>query len=141
LMLRYSFLPSDYHPMVLMLGEARDMPALIGLLESFGRSPRDMELCESPGFAMSDTRIALVHCDEDEQLGMHLLSRKEKILRWRLDASTALLFAEMVGELGSAGIKSGSEQLACGDYRAIPVKVSRGEFTDDYLVFGGARDR
>lgn len=138
-MLRYSFLPSDYHPMVLMLGEARDMPALSGLLERFGRSPRDIEFGGAPGFAASDTHITLVPCSEDELFGMHLVSRKEKILRWRLDASTALLFAEMIGELGSIGIKSGSEQLACGDYRAIPVKVSRGEFTDDYLVFGGAR--
>ena len=138
-MLRYSFLPSDYHPMVLMLGEASDMRALNGLLESFGRSPRDIELGRSPGFGVSDTRITLVRCDEGDQLGMHLVSRKDKILRWQLDPSTALLFAEMIDELGDAAIKSGSEQLSCGDYRAIPVKVSRGEFTDDYLVFGGAR--
>lgn len=137
-MIRYSFLPSDYHPMVLMLGEASDMQALSGLLESFGRLPRDMEFGKSPGFAMSDTRITLIPCDKDEQLGMHLVSRKEKVLRWQLDAWTALLFAEMIDELGDADIKSGSEQLSCGDYRAIPVKVSRGEFTDDYLVFGGA---
>jgi hypothetical protein len=67
--------------------------------------------------------------------GMYLLSRKDKLLRWTLDISTAEFFAEMIDDLRHVDLKSGSEQLVCGDYREIPVKVSRGELPDDDLMF------
>jgi hypothetical protein len=133
-MLRYSFLPSDYHPMVLMLGETPGMRALGALLRNFGRAKQDVDLSMVDGFAASDTRISLTYV-EDRQLGMYLVSRKDKALVWTLDQATAELFAETADELAARGLRSGSVRLTCGDYREIPVKVSRGEFTDDYLVF------
>ena len=133
-MLRYSFLPSDHNPMVLMLGEEPDMRMLSELLRRFSRSPQDVNLSAAYGFAVSDTEITLSAGEHD--LGMHVVSRNDKILRWTLDSSTAELFAELVEELAEHDLKSGSERLICGDYREIPVKVSRGEFTDNYLVFG-----
>ena len=121
--------------MVLMLGEAQDMRALSKLLAGFSRSAGDVSLATASSFAPTDTQITLAAPD-NEQLGMRLLSPQRKILRWALASSTAMLFAEMVYELGEPDRKSGSQNLLCGDYREIPVKVSRGEFTDDYLIFG-----
>ena len=135
IVLRYSFLPSDFNPMVLMLGEAQDMRTLSELLVSFAQSAGEMSLAAAKGFAQSDTQIMLTGPD-NEQLGMRLLSPQQKILYWALNSSTAMLFAEMVHGLGDSNQKSGSEKLLCGYYPEIPVKVSRGEFTDDYLVFG-----
>jgi hypothetical protein len=135
IVLRYSFLPSDFNPMVLMLGEAQDMRVLSKLLESFAQSAGEMNLGRAKGFAPSDTQITLTGA-ENERLGMRLLSPQQKILCWVLDSSTAMLFAEMVHGLGEPNQKSGSQKLLCGCYPEIPVKVSRGEFTDDYLIFG-----
>lgn len=133
-MLRYSFLPSDYHPMVLMLGEAQDMRVLSGVLRRFSRAPQRVEFSSVEAFAPSDTQITLTPAAA-EPLGMYPLSLKDKRLRWSLDAAAAELFADMVDELAVPGRRSGAERLACGDYREIPVKVSRGEFPDDYLMF------
>jgi hypothetical protein len=72
---------------------------------------------------------------------MYAVSANDKVLRWRLDRPTAEIFADMIDELARSDVKSGSQALICGDYREIPVKVSRGEFTDDYLVFGPADSR
>jgi hypothetical protein len=138
IVLRYSFLPSDYNPMVLMLGQAQDLQALSELLATFAQSAGETSLGGAKSFAPSDTQITLTAPDH-EQLGMRLLSPRQKILRWALEPSTATLFAKLVHELAEPEQKSGSQKLLCGDYREIPVKVSRGEFTDDYLIFGQPR--
>ena len=45
-MLRIGFLPSDYNPMVLMLGEIEDMRLLAGVLRRFAREQTDLRLDE-----------------------------------------------------------------------------------------------
>jgi hypothetical protein len=131
-MLRCSFLPSDYHPMLLILGEAADMLALSAILEEFGRSARDFDFSKAPGFAPTDTQITL--CSADPPLGLVAVAKKGKIFRWSLDQWSAKYFAELIRDLADRDLKSGSERLMCGLENEIPVKVSRGEFTDDYLT-------
>ena len=41
-MMRIGFLPSDFNPMILMLGEAEDCRALGGVLRGFAREARDV---------------------------------------------------------------------------------------------------
>ena len=43
-MLRIGFLPSDFNPMVLMLGEAEDLRLLAGVLRQFAREQSDVRL-------------------------------------------------------------------------------------------------
>ena len=50
------------------------------------------------------------------------------------DALAAERIAERIEVLSQKDIKSGSEILELGSEGEIPVKVSRGEFTDDFLV-------
>ena len=45
-MLRIGFLPSDFNPMVLMLGEVEDLRLLAGVLRRFAREPADVRLDE-----------------------------------------------------------------------------------------------
>jgi len=52
---------------------------------------------------------------------------------WRLDPARAAAFAELVETLAASGRLAGSELLECGAADEIPVKVSRGEYTDDFL--------
>ncbi len=46
-MLRIGFLPSDFNPMVLMLGEAEDLHRLAATLRTFARAPTDTPLEQS----------------------------------------------------------------------------------------------
>ena len=59
-MLRIGFLPSDFNPMVLMLGEAEDLRLLAGVLRQFAREQSDVRLdrlgfCTAPHTALTVT--------------------------------------------------------------------------------------
>lgn len=130
-MLRFGYLPSDFNPMVLMLGEAEDFRALAGTLRWFARSPaelalNDLDFCR----AAKETRIIL-SCEADASGGLHALSGAEHAFAWKLDPSLALDCAERVEALTSSNDPAGSETLDAGE---IPLKLSRGEYTEDFLA-------
>jgi len=52
---------------------------------------------------------------------------------WRLDAERAGAFADQISQLAVPTRAAGSEILECTTAEEIPVKVSRGEYTDDFL--------
>jgi hypothetical protein len=52
---------------------------------------------------------------------------------WRLDTERASAFADQIDQLATASLTAGSELLECTTEEEIPVKVSRGEYTDDFL--------
>jgi hypothetical protein len=54
--------------------------------------------------------------------------------RWGLNAWQAEQIAERIEALTPPDQKSGSDIIELGVDGEIPVKVSRGEFTDDFLV-------
>lgn len=136
-MLRFSFLPSDFHPMVLILGEASDLKVLTRGLREFARSSSNVKLHETAGFAPSDTQLTLVSAAVAE--GVRPVSVKDKVFRWVLDAEAAEYFADLVDELTQPDVKSGSQRLECELMGEIPVKISRGEFTDAFLVLSPGR--
>jgi hypothetical protein len=53
---------------------------------------------------------------------------------WKLNSWQAIRIAERIELLTPSDNKSGSEILEVGSEGEIPVKVSRGEFTDDFLI-------
>jgi hypothetical protein len=121
-MLRIRFLPSDFNPMVLVLGEAEDLHRLAATLRRFAREPTDGPLDTSPiNLSASDGPLGIHPAD---QVGAFL---------WRLDAAHAQAFADQIDALAQPTRLAGSEILACTTEEEIPVKVSRGEYTDDFL--------
>lgn len=132
--LRYSFLPSDRHPLILMLGETWDLRILSRALSDFSRFSAGIILNETVGFSSSDTKITLTGLSGPP--GMHAISLTDKAFLWSLDAATAEYFAELVDQLAAPERKSGSEMLMCDVIGEIPIKVSRGEFTDNFLLIG-----
>jgi hypothetical protein len=54
--------------------------------------------------------------------------------KWQLNAWQAERIAERIDALAKPENKSGSEIIELGSEGEVPVKVSRGEFTDDFLV-------
>lgn len=55
---------------------------------------------------------------------------------WRVPPETAAGFAGRLDDLAEPGRVAGSEELDCGTEDGIAVKVSRGEYTDDFLRAG-----
>jgi len=128
-MLRYEYMPSDFHPLFLFLGEAADLAALARLLRRFAEHPVATAVAERiPG---ATSREALMLAPADDAFGMRDLGGR---FAWQLTAWQAERIAERIEALSRSDIKSGSEILELGSEGEIPVKVSRGEFTDDFLV-------
>jgi len=129
-MLRIGFLPSDFNPMILMLGDAGVFRALSGVLRYFSREPEDVRL-DALGFCRQGrTRITLTGPD-----GPHGVRQVDTdTFLWRLDRALAGDFAEMADGLAEPARLAGSEMLACSTQEEIPVKLSRGEYTEDFLT-------
>ncbi len=130
-MLRIGFLPSDFNPMLLMLGEQEDLRALGGVLRQFARDGGTVRLDKLSFCAAHGTRVTL--SDDPGPPGLHRLSDTPDNWIWRLDSQRAAAFAEQVDDLATPSRKAGSELLECSLEEEIPVKVSRGEYTDDFL--------
>ena len=128
-MLRYEYMPSDFHPLFLFLGEAPDLVALARLLRRFAENPVPTAVAERiPG---ATSRDPLMLTPADDAFGMRDLGGR---FAWKLTPWQAERIAERIDLLSQRDIKSGSEILELGSEGEIPVKVSRGEFTDDFLV-------
>jgi hypothetical protein len=128
-MLRYEYMPSDFHPLFLFLGEAADLAALARLLRRFAENPVPTAVAERiPG---ATSREPLVLTPADDGFGMRDLGGR---FAWKLTPWQAERIAERIELLSQKDTKSGSEILELGSEGEIPVKVSRGEFTDDFLV-------
>ena len=131
-MLRFDHLPSDFNPMFLFLGERQDLAALANLLRSFARTPRQLDLREQLSGAKSRTTLRLVPAEgEPGELGM---KQDQEGFRWALNSWQAERIAERIDLLTPAHQKSGSDIIELGVEGEIPVKISLGEFTDDFLV-------
>jgi hypothetical protein len=131
-MLRFDHLPSDFNPIFLFLGEKQDLAALANLLRSFATSPRLLDVREQLSGAISRTTLRLVPIEDGaDDFGMR---QDQNGFRWALNSWQAEKIAERIELLTPAHQKSGSDIIELGVEGEIPVKVSLGEFTDDFLV-------
>ncbi|MCC8959333.1 hypothetical protein H8B02_39805 [Bradyrhizobium sp. Pear77] len=128
-MLRFEYMPSDFHPLFLFLGEAADLAALARLLRRFAENPQAVAVAERIPGAVPRDELVLVPADEE--FGMRDLGGR---FAWKLTDWQAERIAERIELLTPEENKSGSELVEIGSEGEIPVKVSRGEFTDDFLV-------
>ncbi len=136
-MLRIGFLPSDFNPMVLMLGEAEDLRLLAAVLRRFAHEQADVRLDEM-GFCAA-ARIAVTVTSTPGAVGIQPVADDASRFTWRLDAELAGAFADQIDQLAVPSRAAGSEFLLCTTEEEIPVKVSRGEYTDDFLRGDAAR--
>jgi hypothetical protein len=128
-MLRFDHMPSDFDPLFLFIGEGPDLAGLAKLLRRFAESPQEMVVKDRiPG---AESRCSLALAPADGESGMRNVGGK---FSWKLTDWQALRIAERIETLTPADHKSGSEILEVGSEGEIPVKVSRGEFTDDFLI-------
>jgi hypothetical protein len=128
-MMRVGFLASDFNPMILMLGEAEDCRALAGVLRRFARDGADVVFADL-GFCQG-ARTDVLLTTAPGPAGIQRCEGHAFI--WRVPHDLAADFAQRLDDLAEPGRVAGSEQLDCGTEDAITVKVSRGEYTDDFL--------
>jgi len=128
-MLRFEYMPSDFQPIFLFIGEGQDLADLARLLRRFAEKPQEIAVGETiPGAKWS---APLMLAPADGAFGMRDLGGK---FSWNLNDWQATRIAERIDLLTPADQKSGSEIFEVGSEGEIPVKVSRGEFTDDFLI-------
>ena len=131
-MLRFDHMPSDFNPMFLFLGNSCDLTALAGLLREFAETPRELDVGEQLRGSRSRTTLKLVPIASEA--GDFGLKPAAEGFRWGLNAWQAERIAERIDLLTSPDCKSGSDIIELGVEGEIPVKISHGEFTDDFLV-------
>jgi hypothetical protein len=129
-MLRYGFLPSDFNPMLLILGEAADLSAFAATLRRYAAAPRRMSLAEA-----GHAGAAEVVLTPDGAPGLRADGAGR--FAWTLDAEAALAHAALVEDLAAPDRLAGSEMLgpeAPSEALGLPVKVSRGEYREELLA-------
>ena len=121
-MLRFSYLPSDFHPMLLLLGEAEDLIKLATFLRLTVASGEANELETASFVAPSDTHVVITAGEAPLGLRPDAMVRNQKSFRWKLDADLAREFATKLEALGAPGRKAGSEELVADSPGETPVK-------------------
>lgn len=133
-MLRFEYMPSDFNPMLLFLGESVDLESLASLLKDFQENPRRIGLRSWFVEAEGRSEVDLVFAEGLEaDYGMRAAPSEDHFL-WILNAWQAGQVALRIEAVASREVRSGNDILELGIQGEIPVKVSRGEFTDDFLT-------
>jgi hypothetical protein len=128
-MLRFEYMPSDFNPLFLFIGEGADLAALAKLLRRFADHPQEISVVERIPGATSQTPLVLAPAGDE--FGMRDLGGS---FSWKLNDWQAARIADRIDLLTPSEAKSGSEIVEVGSEGEIPVKISRGEFTDDFLI-------
>jgi hypothetical protein len=128
-MLRFEYMPSDFNPLFLFIGEGADLAALAKLLRRFADHPQEISVAEHIPGATSQTPLVLAPAGDE--FGMRDFGGR---FSWKLNDWQAARIADRIDLLTPPEAKSGSEILEVGSEGEIPVKISRGEFTDDFLI-------
>jgi hypothetical protein len=132
-MLRFDHMQSDFNPMFLFLGDSNDLASLSGLLRAFAKAPGELDVGEQLKGSRSRATLKLIPIGGDDgDFGMK--ARSEREFHWGLNAWQAERIAERIDLLTPSDCKSGSDIIELGVEGEIPVKISHGEFTDDFLV-------
>ena len=113
-MLRMSFMPSDFHPILLILGTPEQLQNLVAAFETFSEQGGLLSLNEN-GLFSTDTTVSLEECalEGSEKPGLWQVSAGSTDLVWRLPKRFAWIFANEVANLANSGEVAGSVTLEC----------------------------
>lgn len=133
-MLRFDHMPSDFHPIFLFLGDSTDLTRLAGLLRNFAGNPKATDMREAIPDAGGRSQLTLLPGEgPDAPYGLRPTTGHDRYT-WMLNAWQAEQIALRIEALTPEELKSGNDIIELGLEGEIPVKVSRGEFTDNFLT-------
>ena len=134
-MLRMSYMPSDFHPILLILGTPEQLLGLADTLEGFSQTGGRLVLNDS-GIFSTDTRVVIEEIDLDgpAKAGIWQADSGTAHLVWRLTRHYAWIFSNEVANLANSGELAGSVTLECDVLGEIRAKISIGEWEENYLT-------
>ncbi len=133
-MLRFDHMPSDFHPLFLFLGEHDDLAALAALLRDFESEPREIDVRDAIPGTGGRAHLKLIPGEGlDAPYGLRQTDVSSRFT-WMLNAWQAGQIAARIDLLTPLENKSGNDIFELGIDGEIPIKVSRGEFTDNFLT-------
>lgn len=130
------YLPCDFHPVLLILGNASQLRHVSEILDNFAATGEAVDLGQS-GIFSADTQVILRELDTatGARAGLWLASGGRKpTLDWCLTRAHAKEFADTVMKAATDDAHAGSATLECETLNEIRVKVSFGEFEDPFLL-------
>ncbi|MCC6008965.1 MAG: hypothetical protein JJU40_15025 [Rhodobacteraceae bacterium] len=127
-MLSLVYMPSDYHPVLLALGEHGDLARLSDCLAAFAGNPAELDLTAELTGRAGGACVILRPVSEDAGLAQEAPGADRLI--WALTPHTAMAFADEVARLVADPALAGSTVLEIGVLDEIKVKVSHGEWED-----------
>ncbi|WBU63566.1 hypothetical protein [Paracoccus aerodenitrificans] len=133
-MLRMGFMPSDFHPVLLVLGQPKHLMVFADALEKFSDQGGSLSLNDEGAFS-TDTKVMLEEhpAGGPEKVGLWPVTPGSMELVWRLPKNYAWIFSNEVANLANSGEPAGSATLECDILGEVRVKVSIGEWEDHYL--------
>lgn len=127
-------MPSDFHPLFLFLGNREELRGLYDLLIEFEKEPEEMDVRKRLPDTEGKARLRLVPGEgEGASYGLRPVDDNNGFV-WVLNAWQAGQVALRMEPLLAEELKSGNDIIEFGVEGEIPVKVSRGEFTDTFLT-------
>ncbi|NUP75581.1 MAG: hypothetical protein HOQ07_13190 [Sinomonas sp.] len=133
-MLRFDNMPSDFNPMFLFLGYREDLLALAKVLRDFESHPAPIDVRTAIPEAGGRSQLTIIPGEGmDAPYGLRP-APGDNHFTWMLNAWQAGQVADRIEALTPEDLKSGNDIIELGLEGEIPVKVSRGEFTDTFLT-------
>jgi len=141
-MLRMQFMPSDFDPQLLILGDKSDIAAFADILSQFSATGTPTSLNDSGIFSENTTAVLQeLGRQADAHLGLWpeptgIVGEHELV--WTLTRDHAKKFENDVRKVADGTKLSGSTVLEVEALNEIRAHVSIGEFEDNFLL-GHAR--
>ena len=135
-MLRMRYMPCDFHPLLLVLGNATELLTFSGLLLKFASDGRPQNLSRV-GVFTEDTCVIMQELaqESDQDPGLWVTKAGMRpVLEWRLSKVLAEKFSAEVLAIANGPSRAGSTILECQVLNEIRIKVSFGEFEDCFLL-------
>jgi hypothetical protein len=133
-MLRFDHMPSDFNPTFLILGEREDLSALARLLRGFSQKPGPVNVRTSIPDAGGRAELTIVPGEgPDAPYGLRATA-EDNHFTWMLNPWQAEQIGVRIEALTPPELKSGNDIVELGLEGEIPVKISRGEFTNNFLT-------
>lgn len=134
-MLRFHYMPSDFHPLLLIVGERSDVSELHRFFEGLSSHVTQTDMHELSFVSAASFPVVVIPSDGQSIQGLSLQT-ESKGMWWEVSPHTASAFADELCEVLEAASNSGSCFLEIGYVGEIRAKVVFGEFDDSYLLNG-----
>lgn len=125
-MLRIAYMPSDFHPLVLIHADRIGVSEVIQALKTTAGSKSDEVLLTSDS---ANTNRLIINGDASE---VRLVISKDT-LYWQIPSDMASYYASELMAFNKRDEPSGSVLLEQGVLGEMPVKVTLGEFDDAFF--------